>query len=68
MTTSTSDIADIVVPAGPDLKPQHEDTGLGGSIAAEGQVKHSMRGVMFILALAACGVLFTIFAVFTARS
>ena len=65
--TSTS-TTEIVVPSGPDLKTQAEDTGLGGEIAVEGQVKHSMRGVLFILGLAACGVLFTIFAVFTARS
>ena len=56
-----------VVPEGPDMKSQHEDTGLGGEIAAEGQVRHSMRGVVFLLGLALCGVLFTVFAVFTAR-
>ncbi len=61
-TDTTSIIAD-----GPDLKPQHEDTGLGGSIAVEGQVKHSMRGIVFILGLAACGLVFVLFAVFTVR-
>lgn len=61
-------VPDSIIADGPDLKPQHEDTGLGGEIAAEGQVRHSMRGIVFILALAACGVLFTLFAVFTARN
>lgn len=63
MSSSPNIVAD-----GPDLKPQHEDTGLGGSIAKEGQVKHSMRGILFLLFLAGAGLLFVIFAVTTART
>ncbi len=58
---STTDL----VPDAPDMKAQHEDTGLGGSIAAEGQVKHSMRGLVFLLGLAACIVVIAVFAATT---
>lgn len=46
-----------LVPEGPDLKPRHEDTGLGGNTNREGLVQHGMRGVIFLLFLAIVGVL-----------
>ena len=51
-----------LIPEGPDLKPQHEDTGLGGNTQVEGKLRHGMRGVVFLLFLAAAGVIFLIIA------
>jgi hypothetical protein len=46
-----------LVPEGPDLKNEVEDTGLGGNVAGEGRVHHGMRGVLFLLCLAIVGAL-----------
>ena len=51
-----------LVPVGPDLKSEAEDTGLGGNTEVEGRVRHGMRGVVFLLFLAFAGVLFLIVA------
>ncbi len=52
-----------LVPEGPDLKPEQEDTGLGGNTMTETPLHHSMRGIVFLLFLAVSGILAGIVAV-----